>query len=448
MNPMKTLLLPLRWIILIVTILCGFSAQASVVSIVERAGKVQLLVDNKPFLVNGAGMGFTDAQGIKRLADAGGNAFRTWDTRSLDVQLEAALENGLMVLVGLDVGKELQGFDYSDEAAVKAQHQQLMNVVARYQNHPSILGWILGNEPNLMVSGDAQLVPVNALVYDAIGHLARDIKNTDTDHPVTVAFALTPTLSLDIDAALNAIPDLDFISLQAYGALPVLPQIFTDLNVSLPYMITEYGPLGHWEMPATSWGREIEELSGDKARGMRARMDGSIVNDPTGKLLGSFAFLWGQKQERTPTWYGLFLESGEKIASVDELTHVWTDQWPDNRAPVAISMTLDDKPAGASVTIGKGARVRAAAVINDPENDALSLRWELLEEVDVRSHGGHFEQIPAQVEIADATLKTVDELATIDFMSPEKAGEYRLFVYALDGKGGAATANIPFLVVE
>ena len=39
-------------------------------------------------------------------------------------------------------------------------------------------------------------------------------------------------------------------------------------------------------MPATSWGCVIEELSGDKARGMRVRMDGSIVNDSTAKLMG------------------------------------------------------------------------------------------------------------------------------------------------------------------
>ncbi len=393
-------------------------------------------------------MGFNDKQGVKRLADAGGNTFRTWDTHSLHVQLEAAVEHNLMVLVGLDVGKELQGFDYNDAAAVEAQHIRLMNIVAQHQDHPNILGWIMGNEPNLMVSDDGQLLPANPLVYESIGRLAKDIKNTDPDHPVTVAFALTPTLAQDINTALEAIPDLDFISLQAYGALPVLPQIYTDLDISLPYMITEYGPLGHWEMPATSWGREIEELSVDKAKGMRARMEGSIVNDPTGKLLGSFAFLWGQKQERTPTWYGLFIESGEKIASVDELTHVWTGQWPANRAPVALSITLDEKPAGANVMIKKGERMRAAAVINDPENDVLSLRWELLEEVDVRSHGGHFEQNPTQVAISDATMKTLGELSTLDFMSPEKAGEYRLFVYALDGKGGAATANIPFLVVE
>lgn len=444
----RMLLLPLHLTILVIIALPALGAGPSVVTIVEREDSTVLLVNNQPFQVNGAGMGYTDAQGVKRLADAGGNAFRTWDTQSLDAQLEAALEHDIMVLVGLDVGKQLQGFDYNDAVAVDVQHKQLMDVVAKYQNHPNVLGWILGNEPNLMVSGDGHVVPADPLVYHAIGRLARDIKTADPHHPMTVAFALTPTLTQDIDAALQAIPDLDFVSLQAYGALPVLPQIFTDLNISLPYMITEYGPLGHWEMPATSWGREIEELSGDKAKGMRTRMEGSIINDPTGKLLGSFAFLWGQKQERTPTWYGLFLESGEKIASVDELTHAWTGRWPKNRAPSAWAITLDGEPAGASVKVRSGEQVSANAGINDPENDELAVRWELLEEVDVRSHGGHFEQEPEQVVIRNATMVKTGEGSKLEFDAPEQYGEYRLFVYANDGNGGAATANIPFLVVE
>jgi len=33
------------------------------------------------------------------------------------------------------------------------------------------------------------------------------------------------------------------------------------------------------------------------------------------------------------------------------------------------------------------------------------------------------------------------------FTAPEP-GEYRLFVYASDGKGHAGTANIPFLVID
>ena len=35
---------------------------------------------------------------------------------------------------------------------------------------------------------------------------------------------------------------------------------------------------------------------------------------------------------------------------------------------------------------------------------------------------------------------------TLNVTVPTTAGQYRLFVYALDGKGHAGTANIPFRV--
>jgi hypothetical protein len=35
---------------------------------------------------------------------------------------------------------------------------------------------------------------------------------------------------------------------------------------------------------------------------------------------------------------------------------------------------------------------------------------------------------------------------TLNYTAPTTSGQYRLFVYVLDGKGHAGTANIPFKV--
>ena len=79
------------------------TAGPSRVSIVEQNGTMTLMLNDQPFAVNGAGMGYSDERGVATLAAAGGNAFRTWDTDALDVQLAAAARYGLMVLVGLAV---------------------------------------------------------------------------------------------------------------------------------------------------------------------------------------------------------------------------------------------------------------------------------------------------------------------------------------------------------
>jgi len=89
------------------------------VSVVRSGDDWSLNVNGQPFPVHGAGMGYTDAAGISSLADAGGNAFRTWGTKDLDAQLAAAERLGLKVLVGLDMQKELQGFDYDDSDALQ-----------------------------------------------------------------------------------------------------------------------------------------------------------------------------------------------------------------------------------------------------------------------------------------------------------------------------------------
>lgn len=405
-----------------------------------------LQVDGQPFKVHGAGMGYEDEAGIASLAEAGGNAFRTWGTQHLDVQLAAARRHGLKVLVGLDMQKQLQGFDYQDDEAVARQLANLQASIDRYKSHPSLLGWIIANEPNLMIGSDGAAVQPDPAVYEAMADVLSHIHEHDPEHPATVAFAFTATLAEDVRLALQAMPALDFLSFQAYGALPVVADLVRELNVDLPYMVTEYGPLGHWEMPSTQWGREIEEPSGVKATGLVERMHRAGLDDPQGPLLGGFAFLWGHKQERTPTWYGLFTEDGGRTAAVDELTRFWTGQYPAQRAPSAWNLTLNEQPAGASVSVAPGSKARASLQLSDPEGDDLSVRWQLMKEVQARSHGGHFEAQPDSVaaDFSEPT-RNADQYG-VTLLVPEQPGHYRLYAWADDGQGGVATANFPFLV--
>lgn len=418
----------------------------STVELQNANGDWTLQVDGQPFAVHGAGMGYSDEAGIARLAEAGGNAFRTWGTEHLDVQLAAAERHGLKVLVGLDMQKQLQGFDYKNRDAVSRQLTMLKSSIDRYKSHPAVLGWIIANEPNLMIDSSGAAVQPDPAVYDAMGDVLDYIHEQDPNHPATVAFAFTASLSDDVRLALESMPSLDFLSVQAYGALPVIASFIDELNMDLPYMVTEFGPLGHWEMPATQWGREIEEPSGMKAAGMMERMRQAGLDNPQGKLLGGFAFLWGQKQERTPTWYGLFTADGSRTAAVDELTRMWTGQYPAQRAPSAWNLTLNGQQTGASVLLAPGETATASLQVSDPEGDALSVSWEVMSEVQDRSHGGHFEAQPAAVEVDFGDAIHNDDRHEVSLITPARPGHYRLYAWAHDGRGGVATANFPFLV--
>ena len=342
----------------------------------------------------------------------------------------------MMVAMGLRMGQQLHGFDYNDTAVVAEQFERIKKSVDKYKNHPNLLCWIAGNELNL-VSRDESL---NPKVYNALKEVVDYIHETDPNHPVTTAFAGVDGKAINI--ALKRCPDLDFLSIQVYGDMGELPEAVKATGITKPFAITEFGPRGHWEVPRTEWGREIEESSSVKAAGIMKRIQKAIVNDPTGLCLGGYAFVWGQKQERTPTWYGMFIKTGEATAIVDELTKYWTGKYPLNRAPEVDSLTLDGKNPIDNVYVKPGSGCTAKVYAFDPDDDEVIYQWIILKEVKVRSQGGAHEDEPEKVD-----FEIVSNLnGELKFKVPFDEGEYRLFCYAYDGKNKVGTANFPFYV--
>jgi len=112
-----------------------------------------------------------------------------------------------------------------------------------------------------------------------------------------------------------------------------------------------------------------------------------------------------------------------------------------NRAPDVTALTLGGKVATNSVTLTAGQAVQAVVTATEPDGDTMSYVWEILQD-------------PMQVDTLGAPEAREPRVGTpikgtvpmLDLSAPTLAGQYRLFVYVLDGKGHAATANIPFLV--
>lgn len=424
----------------------GAFAEPSKVSIEKINNQYLLKVNDSPFMVKGVGLGFQNEEQVRALKQAGGNSFRTWSTENLETELALAEELNLMIAVGIRTGKELQGFDYNDKKAVAAQFENVKSIIDKYKTHPNVLCWVIANEPNLLFDEQGKLKDVNPKVYKALGDITEYIHETDPNHPVTFTFA--GAIRSHIETALANAPSIDFISVQLYGDLATLGETITQLNIDKPFMVTEFGPQGHWERPFTEWNREIEEPSAPKAQGMAERMETAILNDQTGKVIGSFAFLWGQKQERTPTWYGMFNASGERTARIDELTRIWTGQYPANRAPLSSAITINTLPPEASLKLAPNTVAKAKLNVTDPDGDQLKTEWYLMEEVGVRSQGGHHEDKPQTlpVIIKNTNINVDDGYVEIEFITPKRSGEYRLFSYTYDGHNNVANANFPFLV--
>ncbi|MFZ2432059.1 MAG: hypothetical protein WAW57_13000, partial [Lutibacter sp.] len=159
------------------------------------------------------------------------------------------------------------------------------------------------------------------------------------------------------------------------------------------------------------------------------------------QCIGSYVFLWGNKQERTPTWYGVYLEDGKETESVAVMHFVWSSKWPENRTPQIVSYTINGKTAYENVMMEPGKPYSASLKISDFENNPINYTWEILPESVDLGDGGDHEARPKSVEFEIVNQKDGE----LTFKAPT-SGMYRLFVYADDGNGHAATANIPFLV--
>ncbi len=398
----------------------------------KEADGFRVYVNGEPFYMKGAGFEGRDPSSV---AEHGGNTIRTWRTGDKFLtgkeKLDAAHENGLKVVMGLDVARERHGFDYDDEEAVKKQLEQIKAEVLKFKDHPALLAWGIGNELNLRYT--------NRKVWDAVNEIAEMINAVDPNHLTTTMLAgANPR---DVDAVAEQCPSLDFISLQLYGSIKKLPAYLEATKYKGAYAVTEWGVTGHWEVPQTEWNRPIEENSHVKALNYKKRYQKYIAAD-SARCIGSFVFLWGQKQERTPTWYGMFLETGEKTESVDVMQNMWTGRWPENRAPQLQSFFLNGKTASQNIHLQSAEKIKGLVKATDPENDPLNYLWEILPEVprDQQSDGGDYEP-KQEVVCSNETTGNSCEIA-----APEEPGEYRLFVYVFDGNNNAATANIPFYV--
>jgi len=386
----------------------------------------QLLRGGQPYYVKGAG---GDVYKLDLLRSLGANSIRTWGVGDGRV-LEEAAARGMTVLVCLDIASERFGFDYDDEDAVAAQLERARSAVRRFKNHPALLGWMIGNELNLMHT--------NPKVWDAVNDISKMIHEEDGLHPTTTALA---GLDESTYALIQArAPDLDFLSTQVYGMLTVLAEHVASIGIEMPMMVTEWGTVGHWELPQTTWGAPIELTSTEKSAHYLKGYQTSI--EPfADQVIGSYVFLWGQKQERTPTWYGMFTPSGEVTEPVDAVEKLWRGQWPEDRSPFIEVLFLADQTAHENVVLESGQLYDVVLEAGDYEGDALSYEWVVMEESRASEIGGDREIIPAVIPGLVAAPRAETQLR-----APRKPGAYRLFGYVRDPQGKVAHANLPFKV--
>ncbi|MFT4661524.1 MAG: hypothetical protein ACI8XB_001801 [Patiriisocius sp.] len=365
---------------------------------------------------------------LDKAVEIGANSLRTWGAENAQEILDEAEEKGLTVMLGLWVQHERHGFDYDNKSAVKAQLAGFRKVVNKFKDHPALLMWGVGNEVDLNYK--------NTNVWDAVQDIAKMIHELDPNHPTS-----TVTAGLDeaeVKLVLEKAPDIDLYCVNTYGDIGNVKGNILKFGWEGPYMITEWGVNGHWESPNTDFNIPIEQTSREKADVFVKRYNESIAADPL-YCIGSYAFLWGQKQETTSTWYGLFTANGESSQTIDELGKLWGKPVK-NCAPIINKFSIEDKSGEDNIKLMSGDLHKAFADIVDPDNDKIKYTWSVLPESTDKKSGGDAEAAPLAVSGCIKKNKDGD----LWFRIPKEEGPYRLFLFAYDGQGHFASGNIPF----
>lgn len=402
---------------LVLSAVLAFSLPAAAADVSVQGERI--LVDGKPFTVQGA----AGQSRMGLLKQLGANTIRTYGDETGFV-LDEAQKHGLKVIAGFWMEHPRRGFNYSDLSQVGPQLQKLTEFVDRFRNHPALLMWGIGNEVEAEI-GDV------ASVWPAIEQAARLVRQRDPKHPTLAVLAETGTDK--IEKLRKLAPNIQVLGINSYGdALASVPDRVRAQGWKGPLVITEMGPLGQWAAPRAAWGAPIEPSSGEKAV-ILARAFEALK----GRTQGQIVFYWGQKQEVTPTWHSLLLQGGEWMRSAEVLAHHWGGSTPNgNRAPRITSIKFAQDSEW-----GKDATGRAEIAVEDPDGDQTGVVWTVMAESTENRKFGDAEAVPQSFpqSLREPSPKGVG----IAGLPP---GHYRLFATVRDGKGAAATANLPFRV--
>ena len=402
-------------------------SQISKVEVVKNiSGNFELLKNGEPYYIKGAGA----KDNFKLLVNSGANSIRVWSTNNKSL-LDSAYKYGLSVTLGLHVRPERSGMDYNNEYAVQGQIEYLKNEVLKYKDHPALLLWGIGNEVDLKYS--------NFKVWETIEILANFIKEVDPNHPtMTVIAGVDPSKAYYIK---KYCPSIDILGLNVYGSIENAGVNLRKYNWDKPYIVSEWGVNGPFEARKTSWKAKIEPPNGIKAN-QRLRRYKQLIEKDKELCLGSYCFLWGQKQESTATWHGMFLSNGNPTEAIDVMQYCWTGNWPESRAPSIVNIELENLDWKKDHVLASSVEVNLSIEYLKYNNDSVIFEYKLFPEAFSNKIGGDIQKSPKPIDF-EITNQSKNK---ITFISPKEKGAYRIFAFIKNEKNQSSVANVPFLI--
>ncbi|WP_306317451.1 MULTISPECIES: discoidin domain-containing protein [unclassified Streptomyces] len=405
----------------------GTPTDSGAVKVTGSQGNWQLTVGGQPYTVKGLTWGPAIADAPKYLPDVksmGVNTIRTWGTDAgTKPLLDSAAANGLRVVNGFWLqpggGPGSGGcVNYVTDTTYKNNMlTEFAKWVEAYKSHPATLMWNVGNESVLGLqncySGSELEAQRNAYTT-FVNDVAKKIHSLDPNHPVTSTDAWTGAWPY---YKRNA-PDLDLYSMNSYGDICGVQKDWEEGGYTKPYIITETGPAGEWEVPDDANGVPDEPTDVQKAEGYTKAW--GCVTGHRGVALGATLFHYGTEHDFGGVWFNL-LPDGLKRLSYYAVKKAYSGSTSgDNTPPVLSNMGVDhatSAPAGEEFTVHADTR--------DPDGDPVTYKVFL---------SGNYAS--GDKRLVEAKWRATGN-GTFAVTAPEKLGVWKVYIQAEDGHGNA-----------
>jgi len=335
-------------------------------------GNWELLVDGKSFEVKGVTFGYDndtdnyDAH-FKDLKFLGVNTIRTWATGNNTTKLlDAAHKNGIKVMVGIWMRHGRPGmedddsFNYLENTKGKEDmYINALNSVDTYKNHPAVLTWGIGNEVYLNTATDEEKIAYSQLLE----RICSAIKLKDPNHPITSVEAWT----FGFDWWQKYVPSLDIYGLNSYGpGANLLADELDKKGIDKPYIITEFGATGEWDIKQEVNGVKAEPSDNQKYDAIANGYPNWIQNKPAN--LGVFVFHYANGSNFAAPWLFTHFKNMTR-PQYWAIREAYTGNKPINAVPEIKTFELTDSE------VKSGTWIPVKLDILDLENETLNVSF-------------------------------------------------------------------------
>ncbi|MET7850729.1 discoidin domain-containing protein [Streptomyces avermitilis] len=410
-------------------------AAGSVVKVTGTQGNWQLTVDGSPYRIKGLtwGPAVADADRyLPGLKSMGVNTIRTWGTDATSKPLfDSAAAHGIKVIAGFWLqpggGPGSGGcVNYVTDTAYKNQMlDEFPKWVQEYKNNPGILMWNVGNESVLGLQNcysGAELERQRDAYTTFVNDVAKKIHGIDPDHPVTSTDAWVGAWRYYKKNA----PDLDLYAVNSYNAVCDIKSAWEQGGYTKPYIVTETGPAGEWEVPDDANGVPQEPTDQAKADGYTRAWN--CVTGHQGVALGATMFHYGTEYDFGGIWFNL-LPAGQKRLSYYAVKRAYgADTAHDNTPPVITGLSVE----GDAGKVQAGRDLTLSVRATDPDGDPLA--YEVLD------NSMYIDQSRQLVPLPFTDLGS----GRLRITAPDRPGVWKMYVKATDGKGnvGVETRSV------